>query len=203
VLITDPEEREVVTSFSECGARDALARGLLDYVKSLFPVSGPAGKELRLNFASEWWARPDDDALYPSAVVRADDRGTLDDPSTTPRVKPVRTREGEWVMESAEYVTTLRLEIRTSDPEARTGFAALLEGALAHPNDWMYGLRIMLPFYFGRHAEYEPVQDSYEDDADAASTLHRVHVWLFTARVPLTRPRSFAQIRAKQRTAVE
>jgi hypothetical protein len=201
-LITKADDLREFTATQETDARTALTRGLAEYVSGLEWLES-GGRYFKFERVFSSWAEPEDEALYPSAVVRADGQGEYLDSKLTPAVQGNRKLalpDGRYVVSSCEYMLDIVLEARTTDPEARAAITAMLERELS-PVDWRYGLLLELPHYFNQRASFEPRGSTYLDAEDKSLQRLRIVTFALRACVPLTRLSTFPL--AKIKTSVE
>lgn len=165
-LVRDPSTVPQLTGYRETDVHTALARGLAEYLEQQSIEIG--GRRLQLK-AYTTWAEPENQASYPAAVVGAEagkyDRGFTPSFQTTID-KRVR------LMAFTEFEQDLNLEVWATDPKERAYLTAMVEEAL-NPVDWMYGMRLLLPFYHGAPATYELLTSQYVDSSDDAMAKYR------------------------------
>jgi hypothetical protein len=80
----------------------------------------------------------------------------------------------------------LTIDVWSTENRARMSLVAGLEQALS-PVEWMFGVRIDLPFYFGARAEYEPISVQYQDSEESATRRYRRAILVVSGRVPVYR----------------
>lgn len=185
-LVTSSEATPTVTDVRETDVRTALTRGLADYLAtSVFHA--PGGREIRFKKVLSTWAEPEDPAAYPAAVVYSPEPGVYDASRLTPSMPNARNRIGSsnlYLVSSCEFVVDLRVEIWANDPKERMEIVAGLERALS-PVDFMYGFKVLLPFYYGQVAVFEPKSMQYLDSEEDAMRRYRRAVFVITGQLPV------------------
>lgn len=165
-LVRDPSTQVELTAYRETDVHTALARGLAEYIGQQSIEIG--GRKLQLTTYTTW-AEPEDQVRYPAAVVGGEagvyDRGFTPSLQTTIS-KNVR------LMATTEFAQDLMLEVWATDPKERAYLACMVEEAL-NPVDWMYGMRLILPFYHGAPATYQLMSSQYVDSSDDAMAKYR------------------------------
>ncbi len=187
-LITDPNDREVLTARVEVDARTALTRALKEYLEQLSIVDR-GGAEHRLKQVVEVWAEPMEVAVMPSAAIYGAARGTWDASSFTPSLNPSQRLpdpDGRYVIKPCEYVQDLVIDVWASTPAVRSILASMIEKELS-PVEWMYGMRIEVPYYHGARAVFEPRYADYQDSEPDAPKNWRRALLVVTGRIPVVR----------------
>lgn len=165
-LVTDPNTGPMLTAVRETDTHTAMARGLAEYLGQQSIEVG--GRKLQLT-AYTTWAEPENQVSYPAVAV-----GGLEgiyDRSLIPNV--VQTLDKSTRLVSfTEFSQNLTVELWTTDPKERAYLTAMIEEAL-NPVEWMYGFRLMLPFYHGATAVYELMSSQYLDSSDDAMAKYR------------------------------
>ena len=178
----------VITNRHETDARTALTRGLAMYLRGL-EFDGGAGRILALgNRVFESYADPEVQAAFPSALVSSDTPGTYDASRLTPGepVDRAQTNEGNALISTSEFVLDMVIDIWATEARSRVALVAGMEHALS-PTDWMYGLRLDLPYYFGARAGYELQSVQYVDSEESATRRYRRASMVVSGRVPVYR----------------
>jgi hypothetical protein len=178
----------VITNRHETDARTALTRGLAMYLRGL-EFDGGAGRILAFgNRVFDSYADPEVQAAFPSALVSSDTPGTYDASRLTPGepVDRVQAFEGNAIYATSEFVMDMVIDIWATEPRSRMALVAGMEQALS-PTDWMYGLRLDLPFYFGARAGYELQSVQYIDSEESATRRYRRASMVVSGRVPVYR----------------
>lgn len=178
--VLDPSYQPQLTAARECDAHTALARGLAEYLGQQSTTI--QGRVLQLNTYSAW-AEPEDSARYPALTVGAGRgeyvRGFTPD--------GMMTLDGDLRLAViTEFTQTLTLEMWANDPRERSYLTAMVEEAL-NPVDWMYGVRLVLPFYHGTTATYELIANTYMDSAEDAMARFRKVEFTVEANVTVYR----------------
>jgi hypothetical protein len=178
----------VITNRHETDARTALTLGLAMYLRGL-EFDGGAGRILAFgNRVFESYADPEVQAAFPSALVSSDTPGTYDSSRLTPGepVDRVQSNEGNALVSTSEFVMDMVIDIWATESRSRMALVAGMEQALS-PTDWMYGLRLDLPFYFGARAGYELTSVQYIDSEESATRRYRRASMVVSGRVPVYR----------------
>lgn len=186
-LITDPTTRECITDRLECDAESAACRGLGQY---LAMVERPhRGRLMAFESAVESW--PDIQDAGGGLPALGVWRGTADgiyDRSIGQRVeRPTDRRPTHTVVTWTDLTLTLAVEAWCTDKEERVGIRLLVEEALM-PVHWLYGARLALPFYGGRHVEYTIETGSFQDDPNLIDAGIRRVVFGVRVVMPVWRP---------------
>ncbi len=165
-LVRDSSSSTALTDYRETDAHTALARGLAEYLGQQTVEVG--GRKLQLTTYTTW-AEPEDAIRYPSAAIGAGEG--VYDRSFTPSYQV--TIEGNLrLMAYSEFSQELQIDLWATDPKERSYLMAMVEEAL-NPVDWMYGMRLVLPFYHNATATYELLTSQYVDSSDAAMAKYR------------------------------
>lgn len=184
-----PDVPPTITNRHETDARTALTRGLARYLAGLV-FEGGAGRILAFQGrVFESYADPETQAQFPSAVVLSDQPALYDASRLTPGAPVDRlpsTPEGNALLSTSELTLDLTLDVWATENRSRSALVAGLEHALS-PTDWMYGLRLDLPFYFGARAGYELQSVQYIDSEDSATRRYRRASFVVSGRVPVYR----------------
>lgn len=186
-----------LTNRHETDARTALTRGLAFYLRGL-EFDGGAGRLLAFgNRVFESYADPEVQAAFPSALVSSDTPGTYDASRLTPgEVERVQTSEGNYLLSTSEFVLEMVVDIWATENRSRMALVAGMEHALS-PTEWMYGLRLDLPFYFGARAGYELQSVQYVDSEESATRRYRRASMVVSGRVPVYRFAALPSARAR------
>jgi hypothetical protein len=190
-LITDPDDRQVLSVNRETDCRTALTRGLKEYLEQL-SIEMPGGRQLRFREVKETWAEPVEPAVYPSATVYAVGEGDYDWTVMAPRVARVSTARASGpasdrvLLFVAEYVLDITVEIWCTDPKERMALVAMCEDAF-DPVDFMVGFRLELPHYHNIRATYEKKDMAYQDFESNAKQRWRVARFTVNGKVAQVR----------------
>lgn len=190
-LITRPGTLVVYTAEREVDAVSAAARGLAEYLGTLRGPAGVGGREL--SFTESLWhhAEPEQQVTYPAVIVLPSGDVALEDTKpTTDASMRLPAPDNRFVFKVGEAVVLLQVELHCTDPFTRAGLLALVQDALC-PVDWMYGCRLVLPFYHGAHAAYAPRTVTIPDDAESAQQRIRIARVQVEAHVPVLRVSGF------------
>lgn len=190
-LVSDPNFRPVLTAFRETDVHTAMARGLAEYLSQQKIEIG--GRLLRVT-AFSTWAEPEQNVSYPAVGVGAG-LGKYDR-SFTPNF--IQSVGGDVrLFAYSEFSQELTVELWATDPKERSYLVAMIEESL-NPVDWMYGMRLLLPFYHGATATYELTNSQYSDSSDDAVKKYRKATFTLTGNIealralslPLSQPRA-------------
>lgn len=185
-LITKADDEQSWTDRRETDARTAILRGLSEYLSQLTYVA-EGGREISFKNVFDSWAEPEDEAVYPSAVVRSDAEGKYDDSSLSITVNSkIRVPDGRFVVSPCEYVLDIMIIMWATDPIERSDIFQMVEDAM-NPVDYMYGFKLELPFYFNARAQYELMSGTYDDAPDSALQRYRRGSMSVRANVPVVR----------------
>jgi len=154
-----------------------MARGLSEYLGQQTIEVG--GRKLQLK-AYTTWAEPEDVVTYPAIAIAAE--AGIYDRSFTPSYESTIERDVR-LMAFAEFQQNLIVDLWATDPRERSYLCAMVEESL-NPVDWMYGMRLMLPFYHNTVATYEMLSSQYFDSSDDAMAKYRRAQ--FTVRANMT-----------------
>jgi len=179
-LVRDPNFKPSLTAYRETDVHTAMARGLAEYLSQQSIDIG--GRLLRLTTFSTW-AEPEQNVSYPALGVGAGagnyDRGF------TPKLVGTIANEAR-IFGYSEFTQSLNLELWATDPKERAYLVAMVEEAL-NPVDWMYGCRLVLPFYHSTTATYELVSSQYQDSSDDAMKKYRKATFEVSANIQTLR----------------
>jgi len=176
-LLAEPEYDIQLTAYRETDAHTAMARGLAEYLGQQTVEVG--GRKLQMTTYTTW-AEPEDAIRYPAAAIVAE--AGLYDRSFTPTYIAT-TSPNQRLIAYSEFIQDLQVEVWATDPKERSYLAAMVEEAL-NPVEWMYGMRLLLPFYHNAVATYELLNSRYIDSSeDAIAKYRRVQ---FTVRGNMT-----------------
>ena len=175
-VILDPDDRQVLTFIRYVDARTALARGLKEYFEQ-GAIDWINGRRLAFANVLQTWAEPETPAQFPSLVILGSAEAAYEESGARRSSEITKVEDGtnRYVRFSSELTQTFDLQIWTSDPTARSGLVALIEDML-EPTDFMAGLRLELPYYFGVRASYEKIGLSYVDDESDAQRRWKLAV---------------------------
>ena len=184
--VTRAGDKMQLTYVRETDTRDALAEGLQQYLQGL-SIDWAGGRKLRFVEVQKVWAVPEDPARYPAAAVVADDPAIYDAAEMTPVLVQVDDGTKRYLRMVAEMRQNFDLVIWATDPRERAGLVSMVQDAM-NPADFMTGLRLELPQYFGQRATYEPMDVLYDDDAASAQRRWRRAIMSITANIPVLVP---------------
>jgi hypothetical protein len=172
-VITSPNDLEKTTSYRETDCRTALARGLREYIEDNHSIQWAAGKEVSFLNVLEIWGAPEFPAKFPSCVVNGAGDGTYVGNQLNPSLVECSDIPGTYVRVRGDFEQTFDLIVWATDDVARMALTSHLE-SLLNPVDWMDGLRLELPFFFGARATYIATSPVYQDAEDSSSRKLRV-----------------------------
>jgi len=201
VLVSQDGTPNVMTDNHESDCRTALTRGVADYLRTL-EIQMPGGRRLVFVEVLHTWAEPEMPAKYPSAIVYAPSPGVYDASRFTPGISNRgRLADGRYVLEIADFLLDMSVELWSTDPAERVGLVKMLEDAF-NPVDWMYGFCLDLPHYYGARAVYEMKSLTYMESEDEAARRYRRAAFTLGGRVPLIRVVDFPQAKPRARLDV-
>lgn len=185
-VITRSDDSQMLTFVRDTDTRDALAEGLKQYLEDL-SITWTGGREIKFVEVQKSWAQPEDPAVYPSAAVVADDPATYEAAEMTPVLTQVDDDTQRYIQFTSELHQNFDLVIWATDPHERAGLVTMVQDAM-NPADFMTGLRLELPQYFGLRATYETLTIHYDDDASSAQRRWRRAIMTISANVPVAKP---------------
>ena len=166
-LVRDPRTMVMLTEYRDTDTHTAMARGLAEYLSQQSIEIG--GRRLQLTTYTTW-AEPEANVTYPAAAIGPIEAGAYER-SFVPSL--VQTINGERrLIAFSEFSQTLQIDVWATDPRERSYLSAMVEEAL-NPVDWMYGMRLILPFYHSATAVYEMLSSQYVDSSDDAMAKYR------------------------------
>lgn len=183
-LILRADQQQELTERVEGDVRTCIARGMRDYLAGLSIVGLP-GRTFKLKYVILQWAEAEQEAKYPSAVVSTGSV-SYDDSRMTPAIKRIQLAPDLWLGTTAEATLDLRVVVYATELSDRSALAKMMEDGL-NPTDWMYGVRLALPYYHGVFAEYSLEGADFEDSAQDAQSRIRRSVFNISARAPVVR----------------
>ena len=190
-LITDPRDREKTTFVRQCDCRTAVARGLKEYIEDL-SIDWTNGKHLAFTEVLEVWGDEVNPAdMKQSCVVNGVGEGTYLDTQLSPTLQRCEDGTNRVVKIVGEFEQEFDVLIWSDTPTNRVALVSMVEDAL-DPVDWMCGMRLELPFFFGARATYDSANVVYIDTADDAQKRYRVasiHVTASVAHIIPVGPR--------------
>lgn len=189
-LVALPGYEPTLTPWRECDLHTAMARGLAEYLgQQVIEVNG---RRLRLTTYTTW-AEPEQQAIYPAAVVGAEqgsyERGFT--PFVLKKFDSTKVNKST-LMAFGEFTQTLNVDVWATDPRERAYVTAMVEEAL-NPVDWMYGFSLVLPFYHGVTATYELTSSRFEDSQDDSMKRWRRVVFNVTGHISALRLLAFPE----------
>ena len=204
VLVTDPATRQAYSLVRHYGARRALTEGLAAYLRTLEEI-GEDGSRVAFKAVYAEWPSPDEPpAEYPSAAIVLPQPAVFDTSSLVPHLEGSETVAPKtYLAKTCELTANLFVDgwVAGNAEDVRGRIEALLEDGLA-PVDWMFGIRLALPAYYGVHAEYQMTDVAYVDSAEDAQQAFRVLRVGLEARVPVVRVVKYPLARVLTRVLV-
>lgn len=183
-VILKPDDEMKLTYVRTTDARTALARGLQEYIGTKSMV-WEGGRRIAFQDIKVVWATPEDPkAKYPAAAVVGAQEAEYDSSQFTPKLaKTFDPKDGRYLRRVSELVQRFAFVIWSTDPRERLGLVAMVEDAL-EPAEFMSGLRLELPYYFGVRATYEKLAIAYEDSSDTAIGRKLRAIITLTGHIP-------------------
>lgn len=176
-LIREPSYKLELTAYRETDVHTAMARGLAEYLAQQTIDIG--GRKLSLTTYTTW-AEPENQVSYPAVAVGAGPG--VYDRNLTPNMSQTVAGTSR-LISVTEFSQELTVDLWATDPKERSYLVAMIEEAL-NPVDWMYGFRLVLPFYHNATAVYELLNSQYQDSSDDAMAKYRRAI--FTLRGTVT-----------------
>lgn len=165
-VVTDPGDPQKLTFVRTMSSRDALSRGLAEQLTDLSTI-WEGGRELRFSVVERAWSAPERPSRYPAASIVGLSRGRYDSSRMSPETLQTSDGTGRALRVTSEFVQDFELAIWATDEVQRGALLAMVEDAL-NPVDWMYGMRLELPYLFGLRATYEPRDVGFSDGGTTA-----------------------------------
>lgn len=184
-VITDRDDPEVLTPTRTTDSRTALARGLAEYLGQQRLV-WDGGREVAFASVHTTWAQPEDPSTSPALTVTTAGDGQYDTANLTPTLVEVVPGRA-YLRQTAELNQEFLVLAWAQDPSMRLALSALLEDAF-EPTEFMTGLRLELPYYFGARATYLATALNYADQAEGTAKRWRTVGFVVTGCVPRYRP---------------
>jgi hypothetical protein len=181
-VILDPDDRQRLTLVRTTDSRTALARGLAEYLRDQ-EIVWEGGRLMRFDNVQVAWAEPPTPATFPALVILGPTPATYEAALLTPTLVKADDGTGRYLSQTSELQQTFQVIVWATDPVQRLGLGAMVEEAL-DPADFMSGLRLELPFYFGARATYEKTAIQYVDSTDDARNRTRTAIFAVTGNVP-------------------
>jgi hypothetical protein len=183
-LQTNAREPIVLSGRRETNVRDALTRGVAEYIEQLeFEAIG--GRKVRFKKTMEQWAEPEELAKYPACALYTKGAATYDSSRFTPNLGVAVPGFG-FVSSSCDFVQDIAVELWATDIPERSALVMMLEDAF-NPVSWMYGFRLNLPHYYNQRAVFTMKDCAYDDNEENAMRRYRKATFTLGAVVPLTK----------------
>lgn len=180
-LITDPNDLQELTLVRTTDARTALARGLKEYLEQQELV-WEGGRHIKFKRVLQTWSEPEDPAEYPALAIVGRGEARYDGYCVTQAASVTRA-PGVFLRQASELEQFFDVTIWSADPVERAALTALLEDRM-EPVDWMTGMRLELPYYFGARASYEKQSVAYDEAGVDAQRRWRRTIIRMQANVP-------------------
>lgn len=206
VLIRQPDERRPFLLRRDCDTSMAIRRGLAQYLAARSITIG--GDEFKLHYVLDDWADWERVQKFPAGSVFPEGQLSYDAHSTTPTIDPATKflvpgdDRPRFLVHTTDAEQRVRVAFIASSSNERAILSAMVEEALS-PVEWMYGLRLYLPFYFGAVAEYAMASSEAVDSQEAAAHRQWEQHFVVDARVPVYRARPIAESRPQARVGVD
>ena len=196
-LVKDLATEAPHSATRETSTRNALTRGLAEYLQDTIFVSAIGGRQMRFYKVFEEWAEPEQNVRFPSAIVMSTTAGTYDASSFTPSPNPrCRLPDGRYAMAYAEFAQDLVVEVWANDLAERAELSAALEDSF-NPVGFMYGFVLQLPHYYNLRGTYSMQTMQYIDTEENSIKRYRLAQFVLSAQVPLVRLVSFPGARPR------
>jgi hypothetical protein len=189
VVVAGPNIPQEYTDRCEVDARTALTRALSDYLKGLI-VDAPAGRKMVFD-GRVFDTYPDNEveAKFPSAFISVVGPATYDAASLVPNLNPfakLDLPDGRYLVQLSELTAIVVVDVWATDIKGRAALVNALESALC-PFDWMYGVRLDVPYYYGARATYELRNIEYTDGDEMSARRFRRAQLELNASIPVIR----------------
>lgn len=197
-LVAASGTKHTFTTVRTTDSRTAVCRGLAEYLSSIV-VNAPGGRQHRFNHVYQTYAEPDDNAQYPSAWVYTESPAMFDASRFTPGIASKdRTSDGQYLMQTADLVADLTVEMWCTDPKERSELTHGMEIAL-NPVDWMYGFILELPHYYNQRAVYSLLSMQFVDGEEDAMRRYRLAQFVVNAQLPVIQLRRYPDMKPRVR----
>lgn len=188
-LVTNPDAPQVWTDQRVTDCRSAQVRALKEYLEQC-PVAWPGSRPFGALRVIATWAENEVPGEFPAVVVWTPEPGVYDASQFTPSIDPaMRVGLADkylYLQKVAELEQPIAIDVWTNDVPERMALVAAIEDALA-PVDWMVGVRLEMPHYYGARVVVDPLGVQFEDTAvDAQSRIRKARIDV-TARSPWLR----------------
>jgi hypothetical protein len=150
--ILDADDLQKLTTVRTMDSRTALARGLAEYLRMLSLV-WEGGRLLKFARVKFYWAEPEEEGFLPAAAIIGREDAQYEETATGPMLAQAQDGTEKYLRTHAATHQKFDLEVWSTDPVELYGLVAMLEDAL-EPTEFMNGLRLELPYYFGLRATY-------------------------------------------------
>ncbi len=192
-VVTDPHDNPPLRPWAETDEHTALTRGLSEYLSLAVNRVGPGGKIYRFQATYDRWAEPNENAVYPYAVVFGDDDGKFDpsaglSPEIAAEFQSDAGNTRQALYRTSEYEQMLNVQVTATDPIERSFLTLLTREAMTPASAtgvgaFMYGLRLWLPHYYGALATYEPIGYGFVENSEVQMRRDRTTVLKVKAKV--------------------
>ncbi len=199
VVVESPNEPLVYTDRCEVDARTALTKALSDYMKGLV-IDGAAGRKMVFD-GRVFETYPDNEveAKFPSAFISVVGPATYDAASLVPNLNPfarLSLPDGRYLVQLSELTAIITVDVWATDTRGRSAIVNALESAFC-PFDWMYGLRLTVPYYYGTRATYEMRNVEYSDGDEQTARRFRRALIELNASIPVIRSVGYPDARPR------
>jgi hypothetical protein len=147
------------------------------------------------------WAPPELPAKFPAISIFASGEAQYE----ANKSSPTQLNDGShrWLRSNSQLMQKFSVMLWANDATARSALLAAIEDML-EPVDWMQGVRLMLPYYFGVHATYEKLSVSFLDSPDNAQKRWRLATISVNGYIPQYIPlQSIPMIRPSAQVIVD
>lgn len=179
-LVSGPTDEEILTYTRNADCQTALARSLAEYLESGV-INWQGGRQIRFKKVIVQWAEPEIPAEWPSCAVLATSPADYD--SSIPKTFYVDAAGKQAARSIGILTQNFTVIVWATDPAERAGLTSMLEDML-EPFDWMSGVRLKVPAYYGVHATYLKRTVQFDDDSSAAQKRWRRAIFSIDGAIP-------------------
>lgn len=206
-LITEPVYTVKHTTVCLTDERSALSRGLFEYLSSnLVGEITWADQTYNIKVYGQW-AEQEQQARYPAVTIYSTDELTYDqdeaDDQAMRNDEPIMVDDSNNAIFSiGECAVRFVVECWANNPEERAAVVKIITDLL-NPVTFMYGFRLVLPFYFNNVATFSLRGNLYIDNEQDAQRRYRKAVLSVQARMKHIRLWKAVQANSRLRTDLE
>ena len=180
--IMDADDLESLTFVRTMDARTSLARAMAEYL-SLLSMQWEGGRDLKFVRTRYFWAEPEDDGKLPAAALIGREDAEYSEAYISPHLVQAADGTERYLRSHSSVFQKFDLEIWSTDPVELYGLVAMVEDAL-DPTEFMIGVRLELPYYFGQRATFLKTHIRYGQGGSDAQQRWRKAIFSVTGEVP-------------------